>query len=254
MVANHLDSQLPTIFLGPHKSAGALPALFYFCSSAEESLTVDPFNQPLHPLSALPLRVYSWTLPCHGQGYDHAKGVPCWAEHLAQQHDLLTPFFDKAVQTIQELISAGWIQQEHMAAAGLSRGAFAALHIAAREPRIHSILGFAPVTDLLALSSFHEMALNPLVAKLSLHHQLSSLATRRHRYYMSNRDTAVSTDSCFQWVRKLSEQAYQQGVRSPPIEMVVYPPIGHRGHGTPSHIFQEGAQWLSHALLGKENR
>ena len=234
--------------MGPPHADGPLPALFYLCSSGEESLTTDPYNQPVNYLSSLPLRVFSFTLPCHGPGYDHADGIPCWARAVAHQQDPLSPFFEQAANTVEELVQEGWVDAKQLAAAGLSRGAFAALHLAAREPRIHSILGHAPMTELRALDSFQSLQDHPIVAALSLDRQLNSLCNRAHRYYIGNRDLRVSTDHCYAWVRQLTECAYRQGKRSPPIELFMSPSIGHKGHGTAPDIFQQGALWVQKRL------
>lgn len=234
--------------VGPPQADGALPTLFYLCSSGEESLTTDPYNQPVHYLSKVPLRVFSFTLPCHGPGDDHADGIPFWARAIAQNQDPLSSFFEQAVRTVEELIQEGWVDPTHLAAAGLSRGAFAALHLAAREPRIHSILGYAPMTDLRALKSFQNLQDNLIVAALGLDRHLNSLCNRAHRYYIGNRDLRVSTDHCYGWVRQLTECAYQQGKRSPPIELFISPSIGHKGHGTAPDIFQQGAAWIQKRL------
>lgn len=240
---------LTICYTGAPLNEGTQPALFYFCSSAEESLTVDPYNQLVTALAKLPLRIFSITLPCHGPGYDHAKGMHCWAQHLRRGEDLLTPFLERAARLVDTLISEGAIAPQCVAVAGLSRGAFIAWHLAARVPQASAVLGLAPVTDLCYLEAFKDLSENAIVQALALQRQLSPLGLRAHRIYIGNRDVRVGTERCFAFVQQLTETAFKSGIRSPPVEMFIVPSIGAQGHGTSPESFMAGASWLKEILF-----
>jgi esterase FrsA len=59
----------------------------------------------------------------------------------------------------------------------------------------------------------------------------------------------VGTESCFQFISELSETAYQQKISSSPIELIIGPSMGHKGHGTPPEVFKDGAAWIRRKLV-----
>jgi hypothetical protein len=69
------------------------------------------------------------------------------------------------------------------------------------------------------------------------------------RFYIGNRDIRVGTKECFDLLQRATHTAYETGIRSPPIEMIMTPSIGYKGHGTAPQSFQEGAEWLHQKLL-----
>ncbi len=241
-------------YLGPGPEAGPLPALFYFALSAEESLELDPYNQPALALEGAPFRIFSVTLPCHGPGFDKHRAMHAWAEAMKSGERFLEDFFDKTVQGIDWLIENLWVDPSHLAAMGLSRGGFVATHIAAREKRIKTLLGFAPLTK---LSGVHEFAREEASSRamilsktLDLTYLVDSL-THLHslRFYIGNRDTRVSTDACFHFIRKLADKGHEVRARHMNVEMMITRSLGYEGHGTAPHIFQEGARWMKEKLL-----
>lgn len=231
------------LFKGPPLEEGPLPTLFYFALSDDESLNLDPFNQLVEFLKNEPIRIFSLTIPGHGPDLDPTKAISRWKELYDQGLDPLSPFFAKAAQTIEQLAAQNILSK--VAVAGLSRGAFCALHIAARTPLIRTVLGFAPLTDLNYLQEFagftpRYLSLEPLIPKL---------CDRTIRFYIGNRDTRTGSENCFHLVRDLANEAYEQRIRSSPIEMIVGPSIGHKGHGTSPEVFKNGATWLKEQLL-----
>lgn len=217
---------------GPSLEEGPMPAIFYFAVTGEESLGLDPFDQPVRFLADQKVRFFSFTLPGHGQELKNAEAMQYWAEQLDQQRDFVTPFVNQAKQALDAL-------QPHItkvASAGLSRGAFAATHFAANDERVSVVLGFAPLTALL-----HD---SPFARQFDLTHLVDRLTHRKIRFYIGNLDTRVNTDTCYTFIRQLALAAQKEGVRSPTAELVIYPSIGHKGHGTPPEIFQSGVNWI----------
>jgi predicted esterase len=244
-----LESHPDLFYVGPDLKEGPLPAIFYFSLSAQDSLDLDPFNQPVAFWSQYPLRVFSLTLPGHEEGMAAADAMVYWAEKIAQGSNIILDFTERVLNAIEALIERNVIIDKKIAVAGLSRGGFTALHAAAASERIHSVLAFAPVTHLLKLTSFQEMENHPIIASLNLELKLDSLAEKEIRCYIGNRDIRVGTADCFEFLSKVTERAFQKQIRSPQIELTVFPSIGRDGHGTPPEIFQQGALWLKDKLL-----
>jgi esterase FrsA len=233
-------------YLGPDLSEGPLPALFYFALSAEESLQVDPFNQPAAVLSHLRLRIFSIDLPAHGPEFSAVQAIGVWAAEFTLGRDPITPFLHKVQHQIEALAVKGAFTE--IAVMGLSRGAFIACHVAARLPEIRTILGFAPLTQLTFAKEFKEIKENPKAEALNASHLVDALANKTIRFYIGNLDKRVSTHRCFHFIETLCETAYHRKVRSPPIELILKPSIGHQGHGTSKEVFHEGAYWIADKL------
>lgn len=231
-------------YIGPDLSLGPLPAVFYFSLSGSESLILDPYNQPAVALSRQGIRVFSLTLPAHEGKHPHPDSIPAWASSVASGTDFISEFAAQCTHALDYLVEMNYVTERRIAAAGLSRGAFAAAHFAAHDSRVKYLLGFSPLTRLGALKEFHEVADSQLSQKLSLESISGQLADKTVRFHIGNRDTCVGTADCFSFIQALTEAAYEKKHRSPPIELIIYPSIGHKGHGTPSHIFVAGADWL----------
>ncbi len=235
-------------FSGPPLEEGALPALFYFALSAKDSLTLDPYNQPVAYLAKKRLRVFSITLPFHEPPLDPQHALAGWSNAFAEGRDILSPFIDAVVNVIAKISSHGYIHEGQIGVAGLSRGAFIASHIAARSPLIQHILGYAPLTKLSRARGFSLPGHHPAVAKYDVHHLISSLIGKNVRFHIGNRDVLVGTAACFSFIEQLAEASYQNKIRSPQAELIVFPSIGYQGHGTPKEIFEQGAEWMSQKL------
>lgn len=239
-----LPGYLPIHMRGPSEDHGPLPAFIYFALSGEESLHLDPFNQPIQFLENLPLRCYSFTLPFHGSGYDNNQAMERWAAEFTHHPLFLEEFLKNCLDNIQYLISQGWIDPNKIAVGGLSRGGFAATHLAAKEPLIQTIVGFAPLTKLMSLEE-----LKIADPSWDLSHLIPKLIDKKIRFYMGNRDLRVNTRACFDFIYQLANEAYHQGYRSPPVELILSPSVGFKGHGTLPPIFKAGADWISQQLL-----
>lgn len=243
-----ISSDLQIAYTGPDLSTGPLPALFYFALSAHDSLALDPFNQPIVYLSGLPLRIFSLTLPGHENNRPPTKAIEVWAEEIAQGKNLIASFIDQIKRAFDFLLNRGVLIPEKIGAAGLSRGAFIATHAAAQIPEIQTILGFAPLTNLSFAKEFHSLLHLPLVHALALEHLVDPIATCNLRFYIGNHDVCVSTRLCFDFIDKLSQCAFHKLIRSPQVELIIRPSIGHLGHGTSKQTFHEGAQWIAEKL------
>ncbi len=233
---------------GPPLTEGPLPALFYFALSAKDSLCQGPYNQPVAYLSSRRLRVFSVTLPFHQPPLDPQDALTHWAQAFLQGHDILAPFIHNVVRVIEKIAQLGYSSK--MAVAGLSRGALIAAHVAAHSTLVQYILGFAPLTRLGKAREFREFAPHSLIDAYDTHNLLARLIGKPLRFYIGNRDERVGTASCFSVTQQLTEASYQSKIRSPQVELVIFPSIGYHGHGTPKEIFEQGAEWICQKLEG----
>lgn len=236
-------------YQGPPLEAGRLPALIYFALSGSATLLEPPFNQPVTNLQDEPLRIFSWDLPFHTDPFEPQEAMQKWAAEASQGPSFLLEFIERSKSYLDELIEKNIINPHSIGIAGLSRGGFVAAHLAAHDERIKTVLGFAPLTNLNHLTE-QKLSLN-IFSALSLlsRERLDSLIHKTIRFYIGNHDTRVGTDSCFECIKALADHAYTKGIRSPSVELIIYPSIGHKGHGTPSHVFNEGAQWMKQQLF-----
>lgn len=220
--------------LGPPLSDGPLPTVFYFALSGEDSLTLDPFNQFVQYLEDSPIRCFSLTLPGHEPGLKKENAIHFVAEAFEKGENLFEPFFESCLENIQHLIDNNWIDSTKLAVAGLSRGGYFASLLSIRDPRIQTIIAFAPITNI----SF-------LIPK-AIRYDLTNydFTNKNLRFYIGNRDQRVSTDLCFKFIRQVADQAFEKGDRSPQVELIITPSIGHMGHGTSPSTFLDGANWL----------
>jgi predicted esterase len=241
-------SDIDAAYVGPPLSAGPLPALFYFSLNAKESLCLDPFNQPVAYLSALPMRIFSLTLPGHENGLPPTEALNLWYSEIAAGKNPIAEFIEKIQFTVKHLENQGALLEGRTAVAGLSRGAFIATHAAAVIPQFQWVLGFAPLTKLSFAKEFASIAHEPKLKAFDLTELVGKLKSRKLRFYIGNLDARVSTRLCFDFIEKLSQAAFEQGIRSPSVQLIINPSIGKDGHGTSKEVFHEGAQWLAEEL------
>jgi hypothetical protein len=214
-------------YIGPPLDAGAKPAVFYFALSAKDSLFLDPYNQPVKVLETADMRIFSVTLPGHDI-------LPPQAALETWTLEVMESFFEEVCLHINDLIHKKIITS--CAVMGLSRGVFVAAHVAARLPSIQTLLGFAPLTELASLPG---MDLETLSEKLF---------SKTIRCTIGSRDVRVGTEKTFSWLFKLADLAFQKGLRTSPIELIMTPSIGKDGHGTSPETFRAGAEWLLKGL------
>jgi len=234
--------------MGPPLELGPLPSFFYFCLSGTDSLCTDPFNQPVKFLEGQMIRIFSMTLPGHENRMPATQAMQIWADDYARKLDPIENFLNTLSCAVDFAIQQKFADPEKMAIGGLSRGGFIALHAAARDERFKYVLAFAPITELHRVREFSSLHEDPTVRSLDATHLAKALAHRHLRFYIGNHDTLVDTRSCFNFSMDLVSEAIQKNIRSPRIELSLYPSIGHKGHGTPLEIFSQGANWIASCL------
>jgi len=238
----------PIYYQGPDLRQGALPAVLFFALSAHATLFEDPFNQLVLHLSQQDIRVFSWDLPFHGQGLDPHEGIRQWAHEFVHHPEFIYDFLDICQHNIDYLEEQDLINTKSLGVAGLSRGGFIAAHLAARDSRLRTILGFAPLTQPHPLEELKHIGTDSF-DQISLTAIVDGLIHTRLRFYIGNHDTRVGTTACFHFINTLTVAAFNQGIRSPAVELIIYPSIGYKGHGTPPSIFQDGAEWIKRQII-----
>jgi dienelactone hydrolase len=238
------------IFLhGPDISQGPLPALFYFALSGKDSLMLPPYNQPAEELAHDSIRIFSFDLPYHGEGHDPKYAIKEWMHAFQNNPQFLNEFISKVYDNLTFLIQEGWVNPDKIAVAGLSRGGLFAVRLAALEPRIKTILGYAPVTSFEHLSEFHTIESIPEAQFIKLETVIDQLIDKRLRFYVGNRDQRVNTDACYHFIRKLTDRTFELGRRIAEVELIISPSVGYKGHGTVPSVFKDGIDWIKRTLL-----
>lgn len=246
-----LPDSLQIYHLGPPLSEGPRPSVFYFSLSGEESLSKTPYNHPALFFSGKGIRVFSLTLPGHEGVFPHNHALRSWGESLIAGRNIIDDIIVQCTHALNFLISNEISDPNHLGAAGLSRGAFIATHFAAKDRRIQTILGFAPLTRLETIRDLKIMENRQILDPFSLENLIPQLINKTLRFYIGNHDSLVNTSYCFSFIQALTEYSFSQKHRFPPVELMIYPSIGHKGHGTPPEIFQAGSSWLADKILGE---
>lgn len=243
-----LENNLSLSWIGPPLEEGMLPAFFYFSLGGKQSLTLDPFHQIVCFLASPSLRIFSFDLPFHEEQRDPVLAPKKWAEVLEKGEDPFSSFFEAAEKIFSFLLQKQSIAKKTTAIGGLSRGAFFALHLSAKHD-LPYILGLAPMTQLPYLKEFHSLSSEPILQRYDLFFLSPILAFKKIRFFMGNRDKRVGTEACFHLFQQYVETAFEQKIRSPQMELFLYPSVGHLGHGTSLSIFQQGANWVHQCLF-----
>lgn len=191
------------------------------------------------------IRIFSMTLPAHESNLPAKEAMKIWAEEMGKGVDRIDPFLMDIQRAVDFAVSEKFADPSKMAAAGLSRGAMIAAHVAARDERFKHIVGFAPLTKLRLIREFQEIQNNNIVNGFDLIHLAPALADRHIKLFIGNEDTRVGTRACFDFAMALVEK---KKTKISHTELVIYPSIGQMGHGTPPEIFKNGANWISSHL------
>ena len=175
-----------------------------------------------------------------------------WRIEFEKGSSFIQEFIRGCSENLHFLIEQQLVDPHFIAVAGLSRGGYIAFQLAAREGRINTILGFAPLTQPSASERENPLATAEDGDQDNLTMLNDLLIHKQIRCYIGNHDTRVGTDHCYAFIRSLTEAAFNKGIRSPTFELMIYPSIGFKGHGTPPSIFLEGAEWIKRLFLMRQ--
>ncbi|WP_053331863.1 hypothetical protein [Criblamydia sequanensis] len=232
------------LFDGPSLEAGIKPLFLYFALSKEASLKEPPFNRPITTLKEnyKTVRLASVSLPFHNPKYPIEDAMSSWSQAFKDDPDFLNHFIENLKEAVLFLIAKGIVSKERLGFGGLSRGGYIAGRLASLI-KAKALLVYAPLTELTFLSELKEIQ-----NKTHLKNYSKDLGEIEVRAYIGNRDQRVGTRNCFDWIESIVEEQYKDSIRSPKVELILSPSIGHKGHGTPPFVFDAGAHWMGMIL------
>ncbi len=200
------------------------PVLFVLAGTIESTLEKPYFRQCGNELADHGWVCVSIDLPCHGtQATDgEPAGLSGWSQLAAKQHDFVAESNARLSRVLDHLIKSGIADPERIVACGTSRGGFLAIHFAAHDTRVKCVAGFAPVTDLAALSEFRAIADSPFVTRLSLEGQAEALAGRPVWIVIGDQDERAGTERAIAFAQKLTAASREKKLDSR-IELSVLP-------------------------------
>lgn len=168
--------------------------------------------------------IISVDVTCHGKdvGQQEAAGLDCWATRIKGGGvDVFAHMVDSASDAISDSLKR---HNTHagVVAIGVSRGGYAAIRTAVRDPRIDSLVLLAPVTDLKKLREFSETAVDQ--AKYGFVASYSELAKRRIFLQIGNADDRVGTAAALGFGEAISAAGQASQVD---VTMIATPIKGH---------------------------
>lgn len=219
------------------------PILFALGGTIESILNSAYFRQCGNELADSGYLTVSIDIPCHGE--QCPKGQPCglggWSYRAAKGEDFVAESNKRLSSVLDHLIKTGVADPERIVSSGTSRGGFLAIHFAAFDKRVKCALGFAPVTDLAALSEFRKTKEHPLVKKLSLAEQADNLAGRPVWIIIGDQDERVSTRAAYEVAHRITEASRKKKLPSR-VQLHIMPEP--RGHTTPHGASKMAAEWI----------
>ena len=228
------------------------PTLFILAGTIDGTLETPTYRQCGSELAEHRYLCVSIDLPCHGTQAREGEpaGLSGWSHRAAKNDDFVAECNARLSSVLDHLIKTGITNPDQIAACGTSRGGFLAIHFAAHDARVKCAVGFAPVTDLAALSEFRAIPEHPLVARLSLINQADRLAGRPVWVVIGDRDDRVGTNKAFEFLNRLNAVAREKNIPSQTELHIISEP---RGHTTPaSYRLKPPANWIHRQLTGKE--
>ena len=163
--------------------------------------------------------------------------------------DIFSNFINQTLKAIDFLIEEKLAIPSKFALMGLSRGAFIALRVAAKCPKINWLLAFSPLIDLSDIDEFNSLKDTALLQSLHSDNIIDSLIDKEIRFYIGNNDTRVGTKNSYSFIEKIALQSFLKRRKNARAELIIYPSIGYKGHGTDKNTFKEGCLWLKQKLI-----
>jgi dienelactone hydrolase len=193
------------------------PALLLtFSSTGRDSLTTAPYDESAKAFVAVGHRALSFDLPEHGDRVTPGReaGIAGMCQALVAGKDPFELFVADGRAAIDACIERKLARAGRIFACGVSRGGYCALRLAAADPRIGGVAGFAPVTDWRPLREFAQVKSRADVAALALDNYAAKLAGRPVWLAIGNRDDRVGTECCTRFAMRLFEAEAGLGLRA----------------------------------------
>lgn len=207
----------------PAERLSAHPRLLIFLSGDRQSAMPDgKYGAPTKAFLDKGNRIVSFDLPAHGERVDrHASGIAGLAALVAAGKKPFDAVVAEGRAVIDECLRRGLAEKDGIYVAGVSRGGYCALRLAAADERISAAAALAPVTDWRVVDEFAAQKGSSLVADLALTNYAASLAGRRIYVAIGNYDLRVGTDACTRFVLAISEHERLRHVKSSALRFLV---------------------------------
>ena len=181
-------------------------------------------------------------LPAHGadRRADEPASIRGWRYRLDRGEDTVADLVRRARMVLDHLIAQRYADPGRVAVFGTSRGGFMAYHFAAADPRVTHVAAFSPVTDLLFLKEFRDMADSKPARALSALRLAGTLHDRGLFVIIGNADDRVSTPLAIRFTERVIEEAESRG-QQPRIELHIGTS---NGHECPAGTYPMAARWL----------
>ena len=193
------------------------PALLLtFASTRRETMTVAPYDESAKAFVAAGHRALSFDLPEHGDRVTPGReaGIAGMCQALVAGRDPFELFVADGRAAVDACLRRGLARAGRVFACGVSRGGYCALRLAAADPRIGGVAGFAPVTDWRAVREFAPVKSRSDVAALALDNYAAKLAGRPVWLAIGNRDDRVGTECCTRFALRVFEAEAGLGLRA----------------------------------------
>jgi len=225
----------------------ARPLLLLFLSADRQSSMPDGrYGAPGRIFLEQGHRVVSFDLPAHGERVGrHGSGIVGFAAMLAAGVDPFALLVADGRAVIDACIRRGLAAEDRVVAAGVSRGGYGALRLAAADTRVSAVAALAPATDWRVLTEFAALRDDPAVAALALDNFADQLAGRRIYVAIGNHDLRARTDACIRFVLAVTEaeRRGESGRSSVRFHVV----DDSRGHALAAKWREEGMRFLLEA-------
>jgi pimeloyl-ACP methyl ester carboxylesterase len=198
----------------------------------------------LEGVDALGPNIWCVTLDLPGHGSETQPGEPggiaTWRHRLERNDPFLAVYAKRVAEVLGDWIGKKYVDPSRIGLFGTSRGGFIALHLAATDPRIRLVAGFAPVTELLALSEFAGMRDDHRARSHAAIRLADALHDRPIWLIIGTTDFRVGTRDTLTFAERLMEAAIVRG-RKPGVELHLEPSDGHR---VPPLSYARAGAWV----------
>jgi dienelactone hydrolase len=225
----------------PGKPKNPSPTLLFFGGEIEEMLRDDYQRQCGNILAKKGYICVFLDGPSEGKELRPGEqgGLSGWRNRLENGEDLISEVNGRAGSVLDYLVAEGYTDPRYIAACGISRGGFLAMHFAKSEPRVKCTAVYCPVVNLGTLKLWFEGAENhPAIRSVNLMEHADKLAGKPLWIVLGDQDRPIDTDYVVEFARKISRLS---GSNSK-IELHVIAEPG--GHTTPAGSDEMSAAWI----------
>lgn len=226
-----------------------MPTIFVFGADKELTITKKSFVHAARDYLRAEhgYLVVSIDMPAHGADLrpGETAGLAGWRSRLAANENVVSYFTARATAVLNYLVANEYTDPTRVAAMGISRGGFMAVHWMAANPGVSVIAAVAPVTELLALTEFNGMAPHALTQSLDLTN-LAATPNLQHPLWITigNHDTRVGTDRCITFARAVANAA----PAAEPLREVYLHVLPSDDHHQPLDTHPNAAAWIHQNL------